>query len=59
MVFFPAKKRGEGAENWAPDSMPSISKTEKDDPLRFASAVGFGATLGGTGPKNQGCIFVD
>lgn len=58
MVFLPAKKRGEGAESWTPDSMPSISKTEKDDPLRFASAVGFGATLGGQGPKIKGA-FVD
>ena len=44
LVFWPAEggeKRG--AENWAPDSEPSIGRTEKDDPLRFASAVCFGA----------------
>ena len=57
LVFWPAEggeKRG--AENWAPDSEPSIGRTEKDDPLRFASAVGFGARGQN---QNQGCILAD
>lgn len=49
------KKRGEGAARRAPDSMRAFVKTEKDDPLRFASAVGFGARGQG---QNQGYILV-
>lgn len=37
--------------------MPTNSQTEGDDPLRFASAVGFGATLGGQGLKIKGAYW--